>query len=403
MLPGLSVRVQGVSDSLTLKLNAQVQELQKQGVDVANLSTGEPDFAVPEASKEAVRSALKLNRSKYGPVAGVPELRERVARRTNLHQPRLLALSGAWKSSDVIITNGGKQALFNAMMAVLEAGDEALIPAPYWISYPDMAALAGATSKIIPTQFSNSFKLTPEELKASLDECASPKLLILNSPSNPTGAVYSREEFMALGEVIRSHPRGKGIWIISDEIYDRVILSDVPFCSFLDACPELRDQVITVNGMSKSAAMTGWRVGWSVASPRVTSAMSLVQAQSTSGINALAQWASIAALDLPETEFTSQIERYRARLALALEILKKAAKLEIAVPKGAFYIFFGVRGYLRPDEGTPRFCERLLREAKVAVVPGDPFGMPGTVRLSFATDETSLASGCRRFVDYLNR
>lgn len=401
MAPRLSSRVQGVSDSLTLRLNAQVQELQRQGLDIANLSTGEPDFPVPDASKEAVREALRLDRSKYGPVAGIIELRERIARRTTAQQPAVGARAGAWKASEVIVTNGGKQALFNAMMAVLESGDEVLIPAPYWVSYPDMASLAGGTPRILATQFSNSFKLTAGELRAALDASPRPRLLILNSPGNPTGAVYSREEFRALGEVLSAHPKGRELWILSDEIYDRVILGKIPFCSFLEACPELREQVITVNGMSKSAAMTGWRVGWTVAAPGITAAMSVVQAQSTSGINALAQWASVAALDLPETAFAGQLERYRARLGLVLEILKKAAKLEIVVPEGAFYLFFGVHAYLRPGEGSAQFCERLLREARVAVVPGDPFGMPGFARLSFATSDATLESGCRRLADFL--
>ncbi len=401
MAPKLAARVSGVSDSLTLKLNSQVQEMQKQGLDVVNLTTGEPDFAVPDAAKDAVRKALDQNRSKYTPVAGIPELRERIARKTTGQQPALVIQAGEWRPSDVIVTNGGKQAIFNAMMAVLEPGDTVLVPAPFWISYPEMAALAGASTHRMTTQFSNSFKLTASELRAALDSCERPAMLILNSPNNPTGALYSRAELAALGEVIASHPKGGSLWVLSDEIYDRVILGSTPFCSFLEACPALRSQVITVNGMSKSAAMTGWRVGWTVSTGAVTGAMLSVQAQSTSGINALAQWASIAALDLPESAFKHQLERYQARSRVALDILKKAAKLEIVAPEGAFYLFFGVRGYLRPGETTPQLCERLLRDGKVAVVPGDPFGAPGFARLSFATDEAALELGCRRIVETL--
>lgn len=401
MAPKLAFRVGGVSDSLTLKLNAQVQEMQRQGLDVVNLSTGEPDFPVPDAAKDAVRKALDQNRSKYTPVAGVPELRERIARKTTLQQPSMVKDAGEWKAADVIVTNGGKQAIFNAMMAVLEPGDTVLVPTPFWISYPEMAALAGASTHRIETKFSNSFKLTPQELRSALDICERPSMLILNSPNNPTGALSSREELAALGEGVASHPNGKHLWILSDEIYDRVVLGETPFCSFLEACPGLRSQVITVNGMSKSAAMTGWRVGWTVSAGPVTGAMQSVQAQSTSGINALAQWASIAALDLPESAFKSQLERYQARSRLALDILKKAAKLEIVAPEGAFYLFFGVQGYLRPGETTPRLCERLLKDGKVAVVPGDPFGAPGFARLSFATDEAVLELGCRRIVETL--
>ncbi|MFN7685093.1 MAG: pyridoxal phosphate-dependent aminotransferase [Oligoflexia bacterium] len=407
MTQRLASRVLGVSDSLTLKLNTRVQEMQRAGLDVVNLSTGEPDFAVPEAAKLAVQEALRLNRSKYTPVTGILELRERIARRTSLAQPTLVSAFGEWKASDVVVTNGGKQAIFNAMMALLEPEEEVLVPIPYWISYPEMAGLVGAKTHRIQTQFKNSFKLTGAELKTALDATSQPRILILNSPNNPTGALYTRSEFQEIGAVLESHPRGRSVWVISDEIYDRVILQDPAsgkgFCSFLEACPGLRDRTITVNGMSKSAAMTGWRVGWSVSSGPVTAAMGVVQAQSTSGINALAQWASVAALDLPEEAFADQVLRYRARARLALEILQKAGKLEIVVPEGAFYLFFGVEKYLRAGEGTAAFCERVLNEARVAIVPGDPFGLSGFVRLSFATQEKQLEAGCRRLADFLEK
>ncbi|NDD90814.1 pyridoxal phosphate-dependent aminotransferase [bacterium] len=398
----LAARALTVSDSFTLKLNAQVQELQKSGVNVANLTTGEPDFPVPDAAKDAVRQALDLNRSKYTPVPGIPPLREAIARRTNGQQPALVSVHGEWSASNVVVTNGGKQAIFNAMSAVLEAGDQVLFPSPFWLSYPEMAKLVGGAPYPIATRFENSFKMKPKELLEALNLAARAKLLIMNSPCNPTGAVYSRQELQDLGAVIQSHPRGKELWILSDEIYDRVLLGDKPFCSFLEACPELRDQVITVNGMSKAAAMTGWRVGWTVAVSAVTSAMATVQGQSTSGINALAQWASLAALALPESEFAQQIGKYRERCRLVLEILSKAGKLKVVAPEGAFYVFFGVQGYLKPSESAAQFCESLLRDAQVALVPGDPFGAPGFVRLSFATDEATLKTGCERLVGYLN-
>ena len=230
----LASRVSGVSDSLTLRLNARVQEMQKQGVDIANLSTGEPDFEVPEAAKDAVRESLSLNRSKYTPVPGILPLREAVAHRTNLQQPSAAAISGGWKAANIVVTNGGKQAIFNAMMAVLEAGDQVLFPAPFWISYPDMARLAGGSPVAIPTRFENAFRMTAAELSAALDASPRAKLLILNSPCNPTGSLYSREELAAIGEVLERHPRGREVWVLSDEIYDRVILGEKPFTSFLD-------------------------------------------------------------------------------------------------------------------------------------------------------------------------
>ena len=397
----IAKRLDGVSESATLKLNALVQAMKTQGIDVINLTAGEPDFNVPDASKAAVQEALAANRSKYTPAPGIPELRTLIAEKTNRQQPAMVAAHRPWKSTDVVVTNGGKQAIYNAMMALLDPGDEVLIPAPYWLSYPEMAKLSGGTPKFIDAPFSQGFKITPSQLENSLT--AKTRLILFNSPSNPTGAMYTREEFERLGRVIRDSKVARDAWVLSDEIYDRIILGTEPFTSFLDANPALRERVITVNGMSKSAAMTGWRIGWSVAPEAITQAMITLQGQSTSGINALAQWASVAALKLPESAFSDQVSRFRSRRDLALEILGKAGKIELAAPEGAFYVFAGLKEYLRPGEDSMGFAERLLEQAKVAVVPGTPFGKSDFVRLSFATDEKSLEAGCRRLVEYLSR
>jgi aspartate aminotransferase len=394
----LASRLDGVSESATLKLNALVQSMKAQGVDVVNLTAGEPDFEVPEAGKQAVTEAVKANRSKYTPAAGIPELRGLIAEKTNRQQPSVAAKT-PWKASDVIVTNGGKQAIFNAALALLNPGDEVLIPSPYWLSYPEIAKVAGAVPKFIHAPVERGFKITPEQLRSGLGT-GKVKMLIFNSPSNPTGAMYSRAEFAALGEVLRDSP---GTWVLSDEIYDRITYGAVEFCSFLDAAPWLRDRTITVNGLSKSGAMTGWRVGWSVAPPVATAGMATLQGQSTSGINALAQWASVAVLKLPESSFDEQGKVYRRRRDLALETLKKAGKIKLFTPEGAFYVFVGVGGALRAGEDSVGFAERLLQEAKVAVVPGTPFGEPASVRLSFATDDKSLQEGCRRIVEYVNK
>ena len=386
----LSRRLDGVSESATLKLNAAVQAMKAQGIDVVNLTAGEPDFAVPDAAKEAVIESLKLNRSKYTPVGGIPELRTLVAEKTNRQQ------GGNWKASHVIVSNGGKQALFNSFLALLNPGDEVLIPSPYWLSYPEMVKLTGGTPKFIEAKFENDFKITPDQLKAALGPKV--KMIIFNSPSNPTGAMYSHAEYAALGKVLEAAPH---VWVISDEIYDRITFGKEPFCSFLQASPQLRDRTITVNGMSKSAAMTGWRIGWSVAPDEVTQGIATVQGQSTSGINALAQWASVAALKLPESTFSGQVESFRFRRDLTLEILRKAGKIKVVVPDGAFYLFLGVGAYLRPGEDSVTFAENLLEHAKVAMVPGAPFGAPNYVRLSYATDEKSLRSGTERLVKFL--
>jgi aspartate aminotransferase len=394
-------RLDNVSESATLKLNALVQQFKAQGKDVINLTAGEPDFPVPDACKRAVEEALRKDLSKYTPAAGWPDLRSRVARKTNQQQPSVVKSQGEWKSSHVVVTNGGKQAIFNALMALVDPGDEVIITAPYWLSYPEMVKLCGGIPKIVNTSFEQRFRMSPEQLKAALGPKT--RAILINSPSNPTGAMYTREELAALGDVVLSHAEASRAWVISDEIYDRIILGEVPFTSFAEACPAMASRTVTVNGLSKSAAMTGWRVGWSVAPEPITAVMGTVQGQTTSGINSLAQAASMAALDLPESAFAEQVSTYRRRRDLALEILGKAARLKVMVPMGAFYVFVGVEQHFKPGEDSSGFCERALTEAGVALVPGGPFGDPGSVRLSFATDEASLAAGCRRLSDFLGR
>ena len=394
----LSLRLDGVSESATLKLNALVQSMRAKGEDVVNLTAGEPDFPVPDVAKAAVRDALDRNLSKYTPAAGVPELRELVAKKMNSQHPAFS--SAPWVGADVVVTNGGKQSLFNLMLALLNPGDEVLIPAPYWLSYPEMAKLAGGVPKFIESDFARSYKITPDSLAAALTEKS--RLLVLNSPSNPTGSVYSFEEYRALGEVLRTHPHGQGVWVVSDEIYDRILFNGHEFVSFLRACPELRERTVTVNGLSKSGAMTGWRLGWSVAPKLMTQALILLQGQSTSGISSLTQAAGCAVLKLPDSFYTEWTSIYRRRRDLALEILGTARKLKIVRPEGAFYVFVGIEAVQRPGESAEALAEALLVEGKVAVVPGTPFGAPGSLRLSFALDDRDLEKGCRRIADWVN-
>lgn len=391
--PSISSRLDGVSESATLKLNSLVQAMKKKGVDVVNLTAGEPDFNVHEAAKKAVVDSVHANRSRYTPATGMPELRTLIAEKTNRQQPKI---EHKWDLSNVVVTNGGKQAIFQALLATVEEGEEVIIPSPYWLSYPEMVKIAAGTPKIVDASFDQGFKITPDQLKASIT--SKTKAVIFNSPSNPTGAVYSREEYVAIGKVLDQHPN---IWIISDEIYDRIMMDGRQFCSFLSACPQLQAQTITVNGMSKSYAMTGWRIGWSVAGQEVTQAMGTLQGQSTSGINALAQYASISALQIPNQEFDDQVAQYQKRRDLLLEILGKSGKIKVSIPHGAFYAFVGVGAALQQGEDSVGFAERLLERAKVAVVPGTPFGAPDFVRLSFALDERSLQEGCRRFVEFM--
>ncbi len=402
----LAERLDGVSESATLKLNARVQEMKAKGEDVVNLTAGEPDFAVNPKIKEAMVEAINANKSKYTPVAGIPELREAIVQKTNRQQENLGRHGKTWAASEVVVSNGGKQAIFNTILALINPGDEVLIPTPYWLSYPEMVKLAGGVPRLIETTFDDSFKLTKKTFSAALDLFPRAKLLILNSPSNPTGAVYSQGEFEVLGQVIESKGRNQPIdplYVLSDEIYDRILFTDQKFCSFLEANPKLFTQTVTVNGLSKSAAMTGWRVGWSVAVAPITQALITLQGQSTSGICAPAQWAAVKGLQLPESEFSNEVSTFRRRRDLAFESLKKAGKLRVYRCEGAFYLFMEVDQCMRPQEDIMAFAERILVEAKVAVVPGSPFGHDRSIRLSFATDEVSLKKGMDRLVEFVNR
>jgi aspartate aminotransferase len=391
----LAARMDGVSESATLRLNALVQSLKAQGQDIINLTAGEPDFGVQEEANQAVRDALLAQKSKYTPAAGIPELRAAIAAKTSAQQPSL----EPWKGAHVVVSNGGKQALFNALQVLVNPGEEVLIPAPFWLSYPEMAKLAGGKPVILPTRREDGFALTPAVLREAL-RGGRARVLILNSPSNPTGAMLSREQMVALGEVIQSTPEASKLIVISDEIYDRIVFGEVPFCSFAEACPALRDRVITVNGMSKSHAMTGWRIGWSVASEWVTSALITLQGQSTSGINALAQAAALRSLELPESRFTGQVDAYRKRRDLMVQGLSARPGYEVFRPQGAFYLWVGVRSLLQAGEDSMGFCERLLRGARVAAVPGTPFGAADSIRLSFASDEATLQRAVERMVAF---
>ena len=392
----LARRLDAVRESVTLQLNALAQKLASEGREILNLTAGEPDFAVRESVKAAAVEAIRADRSKYTPVAGILKLREAIAAKTNTQQPGL-----AWTAKNVAVTSGAKHALFDALLATVNPGDEVVIPAPYWLSYPEMVKVAEGTPRVLETTLARGYKFGANELAAAITPQT--KVIILNSPSNPTGAVFSRAELRSLGEVLLRIPGERRPWILSDEIYDEIVYAPEGFVSFLAANPELKECVITVNGLSKSGAMTGWRVGWSVAGLEVTDAMLRLQGQSTSGINSVAQWASLAALGLPRSEFAKDLEIYRKKRDLALAILRSSGKMEVCVPEGAFYVFADVSRALKPGEDAAGLAERLLHEAGLAVVPGGPFGAPNAIRLSFATDEKTIQDGCRKLVEVLER
>jgi aspartate aminotransferase len=392
----ISSRVRNLKESSTLKVNALVNRMKAEGKEVWNLTAGEPDFPPPEAAKNAVIDAVSSNQSKYTPTAGIPELRDLVAKRTNLQQPALAA-SRPWSAVDVVVTNGGKQAIFNVIFALIDSGEEVVFGAPYWLSYPEMVKAAGGTSVVIHTGVEDGYRIRAEQLESLITEKT--KLLILNSPSNPTGSIYSKDELKKLGAILEKHPK---VWVLSDEIYGRIEFVKGAWTSFLEACPELRDRTVTVNGLSKSGAMTGWRVGWSLTPETLTPALISLQGHSTSGICSLSQAAAVASLRLPPSDFEPQRLEYLNRRNLALEVLRKSAKIKVYEPEGAFYLFVDCSSLLKDDQDANGLAERILQESKVAVVSGVDFGAPKCIRISFACAPATLQEGCARLVRFFD-
>ncbi len=392
-----SSRVRDLKESSTLKVNAMVNRLKQEGKVIYNLTAGEPDFPPPAEAKQAVIDAVNRNQSKYTPTAGILELRELIAAKTNAQQPSLAA-KAPWGAKHVVVTNGGKQAIFDVIFALVDDRDEVVFGAPYWLSYPEMVKAAGGVSRVIETTSEGNYRITPAQLEKAITPKT--KLLILNSPSNPTGALYSKQDLQALGEVISKHPH---VWVMSDEIYDKIEFEKGSWCSFLEANPDLSGRTITVNGLSKSGAMTGWRVGWSVAPEALSAALIALQGHSTSGISSLSQWAAIASLKLAPEGFEPQRIEYLNRRNLALEVLGKSAKMKVYEPMGAFYLFVDCSPVLKAQEDANGLAEKILQDAQVAVVSGVDFGAPTCIRISFATDKETLKTGCERLVSLFDR
>ena len=391
----ISRRVRNLQESATLKINAVVNRMKQDGKNVYNLTAGEPDFPPAESVKKAVVDAVAKNLSKYTPTAGILELRELIAKKTNSQQP---SISKPWKFSDVVVTNGGKQAIFDVIFSLVDEGEEVILSAPYWLSYPEIVKAAGATSVVLQTTLEEGYKINSAALDKAIT--AKTKLFVLNSPSNPTGALYSKSLLQEIGKVLERHPH---VWILSDEIYDRIEFIEGSWFSFLEANPSLRDRTVTVNGLSKSGAMTGWRVGWSVSPETLTPSLVALQGHSTSGICSLSQAAAVASLKLPFSDFEPHRKEFLNRRNLALEVLRKSAKIEVYEPEGAFYLFVDVRKLLKDNQDANGFAERLLQDIQVAVVSGVDFGAPTCLRLSFATDEKTLLEACKLLVDYCDQ
>jgi aspartate aminotransferase len=370
-----------------MSLNAKAAEMKRAGADMINLTAGEPDFDTPEAIKATCNEALAAGKTGYTAVNGAIELREAICKKL-LNDNRL-----DYTPNDIIVSTGAKQTLYNLTQAVLNPGDEVIIPAPYWVSYPSMVALAGGESVFVETHYENEFKITAEQLAAAITPKT--RLFILNSPSNPTGMVYSKEELGALADVLLAHPN---IAVASDDIYEKLHWCDNEFTHILNVCPALRDQTVVINGCSKAYAMTGWRIGYCAAPADITGAMKKIQSHSTSGPNTMAQFAAVKALEMNDGDLDHMFSAYWSRLKLAHELLSAIPGVDCLPAQGAFYLYPCVKGLMKKKDiqSDTELCERLLTEYELATVPGTAFGTNGYLRLSCACSEDTLREGIGR-------
>ena len=376
-----------VKPSPTGAVLALAAELRAAGRDLISLGAGEPDFDTPQHIKDAAVRAISAGQTKYTPIDGTSELKAAVLRKF----ARENGLD--YEASQVIVTSGAKQALFNLCLALLGPGDEAIIPAPFWVSYPDMVRLAGADPVIIDAGIDQDFKITPQQLGAAITK--NTRLLILNSPSNPTGASYSQSELAALGAVLEGHP---DVVVVADDIYEHIHWGDDPFTSFAAACPALKDRTVTTNGVSKAYAMTGWRIGYAAGPRELIKAMATIQSQSTSNPCSISQAAAVAALEGDQACVAEMAAAYRERHDFIVAALNEIPGFECRAGEGTFYAFPRIQGVLdaRGLPGDVELVEFLLNEADVACVPGSAFGAPGYLRFSFACSMGELEEAVRR-------
>lgn len=392
--PPLARRLEAIQPSATLAISERAAALRQKGIDVISFGVGEPDFPTPTHVRQAGKDAIDRGETRYTPVRGVPKLIDAILadsrRRRGVEHGR----------REVVVSTGAKHSLYNLSVALFEAGDEVLVPAPYWVSYPEQIALAGATPRPIRTTAEEGFLLSPASLRAAIG--ARTKGIILCSPSNPTGAAYSESQLRGLAAVLREHD----LWVIVDEIYGQLVYDGFRQASLASVAPELRDRLVIVDGASKTYAMTGWRIGWILAPELVTEACERVQGQSTSGACSIAQHATVAALDgavAHAADLGAMVAEFAARRQLMVDGLNGIDGVSCRMPEGAFYAFPSVEGLLgrRTPEGRTLatdldVCDWLLDAARVALVPGAAFGAPGFVRLSYATSRALVSEGLTR-------
>ncbi len=382
----LASRVNQVTPSLTLAIDSLAKEMKKNGEDVCSFSAGEPDFDTPTHIRAAAKKALDEGKTRYGPAAGEAGLRKAIAEKL-LRDNQL-----AYNADNVIVTNGGKQSLYNLIMALIEAGDEVIIPAPYWLSYPEMVTLAGGTSVIVNTSLENQYKITPEQLEAAITPKT--KLFVLNSPSNPTGIVYTPEEIAALAKIVVE----KDILVVSDEIYEKILYDGAIHRSIASFGPEIFQRSIISNGFAKAFSMTGWRVGYIAGPVEIVKAMTKIQSHSTSNVCTFAQYGAIAALESPQDCIEEMVKAFSERRQYILERVRAIPGLNCPTPNGAFYVFIDIS---QTGLKSRDFCQKLLETQKVAAIPGIAFGADDCIRLSYATDLKTIEKGFDRIDQFI--
>ncbi|MBD0311642.1 MAG: pyridoxal phosphate-dependent aminotransferase [Microcoleus sp. T3-bin5] len=377
----LAARVGEVPPSITLAIAAKAKAMKAEGIDVCSLSTGEPDFDTPEHIKAAAKEALDAGKTKYGPVAGEPQLKAAIARKlqsdNNLN----------YQPENIIVTNGGKHSLYNLMMAAIDPGDEVIIPAPYWLSYPEMVKLASGKPVIVRTDASTGYKITPEQLTRAITPKT--KLFVLNSPSNPTGMVYTRAEIKALAEVIVD----RDILVVADEIYEKIIYDGAQHVSIGSLGKEIFDRTLISSGFAKAYSMTGWRIGYLAGPLELIKATSTIQGHSTSNVCTFAQYGAIAALESSQESVEKMRQAFAQRRQVIFELLDAVPGISCIKPDGAFYMFVNIS---KTGMNSLEFCDAFLEQQQVAVIPGIAFGADDHIRLSYATDLGTIKKAVER-------
>ena len=384
----LSQRVQAIKPSATLVITAKAKALKAQGKAIIGLGAGEPDFDTPDHIKNAAIEAINSGFTKYTAVGGTPELKQAVCDKFKRDN------SLDYTPDQVLVSSGGKQSFYNLCQAYLNEGDEVIIPAPYWVSYPDMVILAGGEPVILSTGIDEGFKISPAQLKASITEKT--RLVVLNTPSNPTGVAYSRADLKAIGDVLKEYPN---IIIASDDMYEHIVWADEPFCTIAEVCPELYPQTVTMNGVSKAYSMTGWRIGYAAGPADLIAAMTKIQSQSTSNPCSISQAATLEALNGDQSCIQVMLKAFKERHDYVVAAVNNIPNMQALASQGAFYTFVNMQAIIDKTDGVTddvELADYILSQAEVALVPGSAFGASGYMRISFATSMDNLQEAMQR-------